>query len=265
MHNIDIGIRMKEQYEHRAKQMLPRRTYTIVRLDGKAFHTWTHATHREKPFDSNLMGLMRATAIFLCQEIQGAQFAYTQSDEISVLLTDFSQIMTQAWFEGNVQKIVSVAAALATGTFNAMTHVVLHDPPLAFFDACVFTIPDPVEVYNYFVWRQQDATRNSIQMVAQSLYSHKELHGKNSNQLQEMIFQKGQNWNDYPSICKRGTIIRKIIECPPTEPFGGTPAPRTTWVGDLNTPIFTQEHAYLRNMIPLMGVWSSDQPDKEAS
>ena len=112
----DLGNRMKGQYEDRTRYSLPRRTYTIIRLDGKAFHTFTR--NMKRPYDENLMKIMDETAKFLCEEIQGAQFAYTQSDEISLLLTDFEKITTDAWFDGNIQKMVSVAASLATQEFN---------------------------------------------------------------------------------------------------------------------------------------------------
>lgn len=228
----DLGKRMKEQYEMRTRTWLPRRTYTIIRLDGKAFHTFTRGMNR--PYDKKFMSIMDRTSKFLCEEIQGAKLAYTQSDEISILLTDFDKIETDAWFDGQVQKIVSVAASLATGKFNqemlglvisqrdidiADTMFTMASQPLAFFDARVFTIPDPVEVENYFVWRQKDAVRNSISMHAQSLYSHKELHGKSQADMHDMIHEKGENWNDLPEGFKRGRTFLKreggwVLECP---------------------------------------------------
>lgn len=199
---------MKERYEDRTRYFLPRRTYTIIRLDGKAFHTYTRGM--EKPYSELLTNAMDFTAINLCKEIQGVKFAYTQSDEISLLLTDFSGPETQAWFDGNIQKIVSVAASIATVHFN--NGMMLNSPTpamRAMFDARVFTIPDRTEVANYFIWRQQDAVRNSIQMLAQSLYSHKQLEGKNSSELQELTFQKGKNWNDVAVRNKRGGFVAK--------------------------------------------------------
>ena len=207
----DLGKRMKDQYEMRTRTWLPRRTYTIIRLDGKAFHTFTRGFN--KPFDEDLAHAMDETAKFLCENVQGTDFAYVQSDEISLLLTDFSTITTNAWFDGQVQKMVSVASSLATGKFNNVMHrlhIVAMDK-LAFFDARVFTIPDPIEVENYFIWRQKDAIRNSISMLAQSLYSHRELHGKSQSDMQEMTFQKGKNWNDTPAGFKRGRTILKDV------------------------------------------------------
>ena len=215
----ELGERMKSQYEMRSRTWLPRRTYTIIRLDGKAFHTFTRGMDR--PYDKNFMDLMDKTTKFLCEEIQGCKMAYTQSDEISLLLTDFDKIGTNAWFDGQVQKVVSVAASLATGKFNAMIAARLTNEGecpkyiatgkwCGFFDARVFCIPDPVEVENYFVWRQKDAVRNSLSMHAQSLYSHKELHGKSQSDMHEMIHAKGQNWNDLPDGFKRGRTFVKV-------------------------------------------------------
>jgi tRNA(His) guanylyltransferase len=197
--NDKLGSRMKSQYEMRSRTFLPRRTYTIIRLDGKAFHTFTRGMKR--PYDENFIYAMDDTARFLCEEIQGCKMAYVQSDEISLLLTDFATITTDAWFDGQVQKMVSVAASMATGKFNNLMLQLqdyaadieghdLENQKLAFFDARVFTIPDPVEVENYFICRQKDAMRNAVSMVAQSMFSHKELQGKSQRTMEEMIQEK---------------------------------------------------------------------------
>jgi tRNA(His) 5'-end guanylyltransferase len=174
----DLGNRMKKNYENRTRYFLPRRTNTIIRIDGEAFHTFTRGF--DKPFDYILMSAMDNTTKSLCGEIQGCVMGYCQSDEISLLLTDFDKPTTDAWFDGNIQKIVSVSASMATGFFNdhlrSASDLNYGDPfaltdKTAFFDARVFTIPDNDEVINYFIWRQKDAVRNSISMVAQSLYS----------------------------------------------------------------------------------------------
>ncbi len=216
MKKDSLGDRMKEQYENRTRYSLPRRTYTIIRLDGKAFHTFTKGYNR--PYDARISSWMDYAALELCKKVQGCKFAYTQSDEISLLLTDFDGIQTDAWFDGNIQKITSIAASIATAAFNrskiitdvTMSEVYAVEEDNLFtanFDARVFTIPDPIEVANYFIWRQQDAVRNSIQMLAQSLYSHKELQNKNGSELQEMTFQKGKNWNDVSVRNKRGGFV----------------------------------------------------------
>lgn len=227
--NDELGNRMKEQYEDRTRYSLPRRTYTIIRVDGKAFHTYTRGFAR--PYDTNLMTFMNGTAQYLCEEIQGAEFAYVQSDEISVLLTDFAKITTDAWFNGCIQKMVSVSAGLATARFNKLADAEVS------FDSRVFTIPDPIEVENYFIWRQQDATRNSVSMAAQAHFSHKQLHGVTCSGMQEMLFaEKGINWNDYPWTFKRGRICSYVD---------------TKWTFP-EVPIFTQDRTFLRKIIPVL-------------
>src|SRR6478672_2640680 len=173
-----LGDRMKAQYEDRTRFLLPRRTFTILRLDGKAFHTLTRGF--VKPFDDTIKEAMTAAAVAVVTEAQGAKLAYVQSDEISVVLTDFDLTETQAWFDGNAQKIVSVAAGIASIAFTERFG-------RGVFDARVFTIPDPVEVVNYFVWRQKDAVRNSVQMCAQSHFSPAQLHGKKTSDMLAML------------------------------------------------------------------------------
>jgi tRNA(His) 5'-end guanylyltransferase len=232
-----LGDRMKDFYENRTRIYLPRRTYTIIRVDGKSFHTYTKGLQR--PFDEKLINDMDETAAYLCKNIQGAKCAFVQSDEISILLTDFDNLNTDAWFDGNIQKITSISASLATAKFNE-----LRPGKIAIFDSRVFTIPSNVEVENYFIWRQQDTVRNSIQSVAQSLFSHKELENKNGNQLQEMIFQKGINWNDYPAKMKRGRLIVKD-ESNESIPVSN----RSVWVSK-EAPTFTQEREIFDLLIP---------------
>lgn len=203
MSHDNLGDRMKRNYEDITRTYLPKRTNTIIRLDGKAFHNYTKGL--EKPFDNKFMQDMDETAKFLCKQIQCAKFGFVQSDEISILVCDYDNINTSSWFDSNLQKICSVSASMATAYFNKVRG--FKDNKMAFFDSRVFTIPDIYEVPNYFIWRQQDATRNSISSVAQSFYSSKELLRKNINEQQEMIFQKGTNWNDYPAKYKRGRAI----------------------------------------------------------
>jgi len=280
-----LGDRMKSAYEDRTRYKLPRKTYTLIRVDGKAFHTYTKGL--KKPFDEGLISDMNETAAYLCKNIQGAKFAYVQSDEISILLTDFDEITTDLWFDGNLQKMSSIAASLATARFNQLRLVRYllgpedgiaserdktigeHFVPgtniddvayrlsdfvnylpinwsLAMFDARVFQIPQSVEVENYFIWRQQDATRNSISSVAQSLYSHKVLEGKSSGEMQDMIFQKGINWNDFSYREKRGTVIVKV---PEEISNGKEKVIRNRWK-TVETPVFTQDRDFLRILIP---------------
>ena len=231
----NLGDRMKSNYEDRTRYQMQRRTYTVIRIDGKAFHTYTKGL--ERPFDMKLIADMDETACYLCKNIQGAEFAFVQSDEISILLTDFRELTTHAWFDGNIQKIVSVSASLATAKFNEM-----RPNKIALFDSRVFQLPCQSEVINYFIWRQQDTTRNSISSVAQSLYSPKQLHGKNTNEQQELIFQKGINWNDYEPKLKRGRFIEKIT-------YDKEGAQRSKWVS-VECPIFTQDREFLKSRIP---------------
>ena len=247
----NISTRMKEQYEVRTRTFLPRRTNTIILLDGKAFHTYTRGMKR--PYDLTLMKTMDETTKFLCEKIQGCRLGYTQSDEISLLLCDYDTINTDMWFDGNVQKICSISASMATAKFNQymmacksqdlldkfgndlLMQLNLHiNPILAFFDARVFSITDNVEVNNYFVWRQQDATRNSIQMAAQSVFPHKELQRLNTTKLQEKLLAEKQiNWNDYPQGFKRGRVIAKT---------------GNVWCNQ-NVPIFSKEPNFIQQFI----------------
>jgi len=235
-----LGDRMKDQYENRTRIMLPRRTYTVIRVDGKAFHTYTR--HCEKPNDETLAWALDQSAQALCEEAQGSCLAFVQSDEISILLTDFAQPTTEAWFDGNLQKICSVAASTVTAVFASNYE---RDGQVAIFDARVFVIPDPVEVENYFIWRQQDATRNSIQGLAQSKFSAKQLHGKTTSEMQEMLFQAhGINWNDTEPYWKRGRCVV----------YG-----EQGWTIDRNTPVFTQERTYLSSRVPRQ--WATEGGD----
>lgn len=260
MHD-ELGHRMKEYYEQRYKYSLQRRAYTIIRIDGKAFHTYTK--NLNKPFDEELTQDMIDTTIYLCKNIQGAKFGYVQSDEISILLTDFDELSTQAWFDNNVQKMVSVSASLATAKFNQLrlkrdaiecgdlVSTQITEFGLAHFDSRVFQLPTKTEVENYFIWRQQDAVRNSISAVAQSLYSHKELHNKNQNEMQEMIFKKGINWNDLELKYKRGSFIEKVTSSREnTKDFNLEIPLRTIWSNFSSIPIFSKERNFLNTRIP---------------
>lgn len=208
MHDV-LGTRMKEWYENRCRYYLPRRTYTILRVDGKAFHTWTKGLDR--PFDVNLLALMDETTRQFCKQVQGAIFAYTQSDEVSVLIADFDptgeKYNTEAWFNGNIQKLCSVGASTFTSIFNEIRGTYIKDKPPATFDARVFTIPDPVEVYNYFVWRQKDAIRNSVQAASHMVFTSAECLKKNTTELKAMLLQKGIDWETYSVRQKLGRCI----------------------------------------------------------
>ncbi len=255
--NDDLGDRIRN-YEDRFRYYLPRRTYTIVRLDGKCFSKYT--SKLQKPFDLGLVEDLDNAVIKLMYDMQGAQFAYVQSDEVSILLTDFENPTTDAWFDGNIQKICSVSASLLTGYFNQLRligwmkgerykndilpHVYLSasDIPLGFFDSRAFVIPDPIEVYNAVLWRQKDCIRNSVSQVASSLYSHNELLGKKHGEKHEMIFQKGINWNDYDLKLKNGRIIIR-------EEYLVGETKRNRWISN-GAPVFSKNTEFLKNLIP---------------
>jgi len=237
-----LGDRMKSQYEDRTRYLLPRRTYTLLRLDGKAFHTYCRGL--SKPYDLEFMQHMDETALHLCENIQNAQIGFVQSDEISILMWDAWTLETDAWFGGNVQKIVSVAASLATQKFNA-----LRPGKPAHFDARTWTIPEKTEVYNYFVWRQKDAISNSIQLTAQNLYSPKQLHGVQTEGLLKLIQDKGSDWGSQPKGFCNGRVLMKI----------------KGWV-KLDAPVFTENPEFLTMLIPRhpkLDRFDDDMPLKE--
>ena len=250
-----LGDRMK-RLEAATRAVLPRRCYTICRVDIRAAHSYLRGADR--PYDYAFMADMDATAAALCQEISGAVFAYTQSDEISVLVTDFGSLTTEPWFGGVVQKVCSIAAATATLALNARRPA--GPGGGAMFDARVFPITDPVEVANYFIWRQRDAVRNSITMAAQSVFSHKRLEGVNGDQKQELLLaEAGINWNDYPDGAKRGRVaVRKSGEREVTFTHKRTGAEQTvsavrSWWETGPAPHFTvQDNGFLAETIPPM-------------
>lgn len=272
----DLGTRMKEFYEGVPKTKLMRRVPVAIRIDGKAFHTFTRGF--QKPFDSILMASMQETMKYLCENIQGCVFGYTQSDEITLILIDYQKFTSSAWFDYEVQKVCSIAASMATMAFNKfftknvnyfeMTHE--HDDTIneycttlvnaaekgATFDARCFNIPKE-EVANLVYWRQLDAMRNSVQMVGQANFSHKELQNKSCNDIQDMLIaQKAINWNFYPEDCKRGAACIKL---PPKEEVIDVPTAaekpvrvvvnRSSWFVDTHMPILKEDWDYINKYI----------------
>ena len=213
MDSTSLGDRMKG-YEGVPRHLLTRRMPVIIRLDGKAFHTLTKKL--DKPYDVDFRDCMMKTAEFLVENVMGCKLAYVQSDEISLLLIDYEKFETEPWFKNNIQKIVSVSASFATAKFNELYRDLVPDEKkvadLAFFDARVWNLPRE-EVNNYFLWRQNDATRNSIQGLGQANFSHKKLQGKSCNNIQEMLLlQKDINWNDVEPYFKRGGCVYRGVE-----------------------------------------------------
>ena len=246
--NDDLGNRMKEYYENIPKIKLYRRTPVIIRIDGKSFHSFTKGF--KKPFDDILIKSMQETMKYLCQNIQGCVLGYCQSDEISLLLIDYKNLESQAFFDYEVQKVCSVTASMTTMAFNKIFEDNVNDyneretylkalNKGAMFDSRCFNIPVE-EVTNYFYWRQLDATRNSIQMVGQAKFSHKELQHKTCNMIQDMLHEQcGINWNDFPTHKKRGSCCIKIDE-------NG----RSKWIVDNDIPIFKEDgRNYIDNLV----------------
>lgn len=249
-----LGDRMKEFYENRSKTYLTRRTPVIIRLDGKSFHSFTKGFKR--PYDEVFHKAMNNTMKYLCTKIQGCKFGYTQSDEITLLLTDYTTLTTDAWFGYGVQKMCSIAASMATLMFNRYFRDAINERYTgaigdiedynhfkalsmardegAMFDARCFNIPKE-EVANCFIWRQQDATRNAIQMLGQSNFSHKQLQGKSCNDIQDMLMtQKNINFNDMPTEFKRGVCCFRTAN---------------GWELDPEIPVFTQDRNYIERWV----------------
>lgn len=250
-----LADRMKD-YEKVLSPKFTKKVPVIIRLDGKAFHSFTIGFR--KPFDMVLRETMGETSKYLCENIQGCKLAYTQSDEISLLLTDYETIYTNGWFDYEVEKIISISASMATLAFNKCLVEVAEryldngdisveefefykkKSMTALFDSRGFNIPKE-DVVNYFIWRQQDATRNSIFMVGRANFSHKQLECKNINQIQDMLFiEKGINWNNFEVYNKRGLCVKR-------RPVEGTL--RRKWKTDFNIPIFTQDRSYIEELI----------------
>lgn len=267
-----LGDRMK-CYENVTRNYLTRRAPVIIRVDGKAFHSFTRGF--KKPFDGIFVKSMQETMKYLCENIQGCVLGYTQSDEITLVIIDYEKIESCAWFDNNIQKMASISASMATLAFNkyfsANVYKYIEDYKKehqlifieednkyyntlidaikkgAMFDSRVFTLPKE-EVVNCVIWRQQDATRNSINSVGQANFSHKQLQNKSCNDVQDMLMsEKGINWNDYTTTLKRGSCCIKI----PQKINDGTKQEyiRNKWIIDNEIPIFTQDKEYINSRI----------------
>ena len=242
-----IGNRFKEYYENRSKTYLMRRSNVIVRIDGCHFHNYCKGL--QKPFDPIFIKTMQQTTKSLCENIQGCKIGYVESDEISLLLTDYDTLQTDAWFNYSVQKICSVSASMAALFFNKYWQKNVVELSAfykskselgAYFDARAFNLPKE-EVTNYFIWRQNDATRNSIQSLAQANFSQKQIHSLNNSQLQDKLHEeKGINWNDCKTVEKRGSCVIHVFD----ESIN-----RSKWIIDEEIPIFTQNRDYIENIL----------------
>ena len=284
--NDDLGIRMKTFYESAPKIHLMHRCPVVIRLDGRAFHTFTRGF--QKPFDEILMKSMQETMQYLCENIQGCVFGYTQSDEITLILVDYKNLTSTAWFDYDIQKVCSIAASMATMAFNNIfsKYVKKFDLELAYndngidteenrklleiytkavnkgamFDARCFNIPKE-EVANLIYWRQLDAMRNSVQAVGQANFSHKELQGKSCANIKEMLREKGVDWDSLPLECQRGSCcVKNFISVKQAQiifPSGKTTVRlrdtsklEKAWVIDKEIPIFKGEgRKYIEDLI----------------
>ena len=282
MDTSDLANRMKE-YEKRNQYYLQKRTPVAIRVDGRSFHTFTKGFKR--PFDDILMKSMQETAKYMCENIQGAKLSYVQSDEITIILTDYDTLETDCWFNYRTDKLCSISASMATMAFNRVfvknvdewgrltfpnwdeggtneevdvDLLKLNDAYQraigkgAMFDARCFNIPKE-EVTNLIYWRQLDASRNSIQMVGQANFSHNELQNKSCNDIQDMLMlQKNINWNDFPTYQKRGSCVVKSDEKETiTEDNIGTKMTiRSKWIIDKEMPILKgKDRAYIDKLV----------------
>ena len=261
MDTSDLANRMKD-YEMRDRYFLQKRIPVAIRVDMRAGHTFTKGFKR--PFDDIFMKSMQETAKYMCENMGNAKLAYVQSDEITIILTDYDTLETDCWFNYRIDKLCSISASMATMAFNKFFETNVKNyirnimpnilTPLAetymkaaekgaMFDARCFNIPKE-EVTNLIYWRQLDATRNSIQMVGQANFSHKELQNKTCSMIQDMLHeQKGINWNNYPTVCKRGTAVVKVtIE---SERINAS-----NWVIDTEMPILKgEDRAYVDDLV----------------
>lgn len=200
-----LGDRMKGNYENRARHFLTRRTPVIVRVDGKAFHTF--ARGMDQPFDEDFIRSMATSASCVSSKMQGFKLGYVQSDEASFLLTDDDGLATDAWFDNNQSKIETVTASTMTATFIYLLGKVGKVKSIAAFDGRAFNIP-MAEVANYFLWRAQDWHRNSVSMYCRSFFSAKQMHGKSRAEQHEMLHSIGKNWaTDLSPQIRNGTFI----------------------------------------------------------
>jgi tRNA(His) 5'-end guanylyltransferase len=245
MHKDNLGDRMK-LYERNSSTKLITRMPVIGRLDGRSFSKLTKDMKR--PYDERFQRCMWAAAKAICEELAGCRIAYVQSDEITVLLTDWETYNTACWFGYRVQKMTSVAASIATSAFMKEHFKEFGNIRSVAFDARFWNLPKH-EVTNCFLWRQQDATRNSIQMMGQSVFTHKELHKKSCDDIQEMLHSKFSiNWNDTLVPQKRGVcLVRQVND-----------AGRSSWNVDKNIPIFSKDRDYIEQHLKDI-FWKNDE------
>lgn len=238
-----LGDRMKH-YENLPRASLMPKVPVLIRVDGKAFHTLTRKC--AKPFDQGFSECMAEAAIALCKGIQGAQLAFSFSDEISILVTDFASRETRGWFNYVLPKMISVAAATATAAFYKAYRLEFRDDASApVFDARAWNLPAH-EVCNYFIWRQQDAIRNSINALAQSYYSPSLLHGLSTERQLTLLYDVQKvRWEDRAHHKKYGFCVvrQEIVKQEPQ------PHTRFRWEVDEEIPLFQNDRAYIERFV----------------
>ena len=227
----ELGQRMKSDYEDALRLYVPRRTHVVIRIDGRGFHQFTKKL--ERPYCHRLADALDEAALRLSGQMIGCRFAYGQSDEYSFVLTDAEPDDAALWFDGNVQKIVSVAASIFTGVFNKA----FGGEESGVFDSRVLVIAQRSEVQKYLLWRQLDASANSLNMLASAHFTHKDLLGKSTAQKHDLLHTKGINWAKQPADFKRGRAVVR-------DTGGG-------WRVDREIPIFNREPHYLEEALGL--------------
>jgi tRNA(His) guanylyltransferase len=231
-----LTTRMKG-YEDAFRYYFTKRTPLIVRLDGKSFSTWTKPL---ETFDMRMSNWMQEAVKYAMAEIQGCVFAFSVSDEISLFLRDWDKLTTCAWFDNNLQKIASVSASLVTAKFNETVKdsgYRLNNGKLATFDSRAFTLPKD-EVVNYFIWRQHEGIRNSVQMLGQELFGHAAIKGMNNNEVKRKIEieKPEQSWDKLDPIFRHGFAIRKDEDAITT-----------------SVPLFKEDRQYIEDLIYVKG------------
>ncbi len=236
----DLDDRMKS-YEK--KYELPINIPIIIRIDGRAFHTFTRGM--EKPFDDKFINMMNTIGLGLCDEIQNCRLTYLQSDEISFLV--YNRIESEPWFSNEIQKMCSISASLAStiGTKYILENIPNKNRINIAFDSRAFLIPVK-DVDNYFLYRQQDCERNSLQMLTRKYYSQKKMDNKSCEDMHDMLHEKGDNWNNLPTYLKRGRcIIKKQEEIEIKNSHFEGNVVRNKWVIDNDIPIFMEDRNYI--------------------
>ena len=259
-----LGERMRQNYEFPYRFFLTKRTPIIIRIDMQNAHNFT--SFMKKPFDPIFIESMHNTALNLCEQLTNVEFAYTQGDEINLFLTDYKKILLGQWQNGNLQKMVSLSASIATIEFNAAyTHAILNHTELdaestnqyssninkMIFESTIFNIPES-EVINYFIYRQTECAKNSVQLAGGYYFNNDKLHNLNGNDIQEKLKNIGINWNEYPSFFKRG-ICTKREEYIVHDDYKNEDIKRYRWTIDYDIPIFARDREYINKFVRTNG------------